>query len=87
MNPENEGDLVDKIAQLIQEWGLAVPATFFLELARPLSFIGGQLLHLARPLLGNRAQAYALLLEDRSSIDRIVARLGRQSVEPSSESR
>jgi len=85
MNTERHKGLIEEIAQRIEDWGLAVPAVFFLELIKPLSFISGQVLHLAQPLLGDCAREYALLLEDRSNIDLILAQLDRQRTDSPSE--
>ena len=87
MNAKRREELIEGITQRVEEWGLAVPATFFFELIKPLSFVGGQMLLLARPLLGDGVQEYALLLEERSSIERILTQLGRQRADPSPNSR
>ena len=87
MEPESSEELIEGIARRVEKWGLVVPFVLFLEVARPLGFFGGQMLHMAQPLLGDRSRGYALLLEDRSGIDRILDRLGRDRRDSSSLSR
>jgi len=68
------------MAQRIRQWRLDALALFLLEVAKPLSFLASQGLLLCEPLLGPlRAKAqiadYAELLADRSSLERLMARL------------
>ncbi len=60
--------------------GLATPAMFAIEMNRPLAFVYSSVVHVAAPvasvifspqLLGEIAQ----LLEDRSNLDRLIARI------------
>jgi hypothetical protein len=71
----------EQLLQWIRSRGLVLPARTLLEVARPLSFIASQGLLLCQPLLSYFAQdaqitAYADLLADRESLDRLIAQLG-----------
>jgi len=71
----------EQLLQWIRHRGLALPARVVLEVARPFSFIASQGLLLCQPLLSYFAQdahiaAYADLLADRKSLDRLIAQLG-----------
>lgn len=73
-------ELIDRLADWITRQGLVTPATFFLETNKPFSFLGSQALWMLQPLLGplvghEQIGAYARLLEDRTSVDRLLARL------------
>ena len=72
---DHQRELIERVAQRIERWGLVTPAVLLLESARPLHFIGGQLLYLAQPLLGSAAGRYAELLEHPDSVDQLTARL------------
>jgi hypothetical protein len=83
---EQNQQLLDKLAQQIDRWGLTLPALLFLQVTRPLSFIASQGLLLCQPVLSffydtPRIADYADLLADRANIDRLVARLESDSYE------
>jgi len=72
--------LVDQVVQQIRRWRLDAPAVLFLEVTKPLSFLASQGLLLCEPLLGSlvakeQVTVYAQLLADRSSLERLIARL------------
>lgn len=75
----NQDDEFNAWALSLTERGLATPAILLLELLKPLSFVGSQLLVAADPLLeafvGNAGRRYARLLEDRRNIDRLLQAL------------
>ena len=74
---------IHALASSIIRRGLATPAIVLLELLRPLSFIGSQILLVAEPILspifGDVGQRYAGLLEDRQNIARLLEVLEAQS--------
>ena len=75
-----EEALIDGLADWIARRGLVTPAVFLLEVNRPFSFLGSQALWMLQPLLGpamgyGRVAAWARLLEDRSSVARLLQRL------------
>lgn len=75
-----EEALIDRLADWIARRGLLTPAVFLLEANKPFSFLGGQVLWVLQPLLGpaigyGRMAAYARLLEDRTSVERLLERL------------
>jgi hypothetical protein len=86
-------ELVEHLTEWIQSKGLSEPAVLFLEASKPLLPIGGQLLLLFEPVLGyvgsalgwtgtgGVVAAYATLLEDPVSVDRILVRLERGAIE------
>ncbi len=81
---ERSQQLIEQMTQQITRWGLTLPALLFLQVTRPLSFIGSQGLLLCQPLLSFFYDApsisdYAGLLSDRANVDRLVARLAEGS--------
>jgi hypothetical protein len=79
--PEAERDrLIDLVARKVVERRLETPATFFLEMNRPLSFIAGQSLLVAMPFLApilglQFVEGLSRLLQDRANIDRLIERI------------
>ncbi len=79
---ETPGDaLVERLARLVGRWGLTMPAIFFLEANKPLSFIGSQALLLLQPMTGlfmapELTSDLAALFADRDRVDALISRLG-----------
>ena len=85
-DPSDRLELIEKLAHRVERWGLVTLAVLFLELGRPLSFFGSQILLLVQPLWGSAASQYAELFEDPRSVDQLLARLERcQTSTPAEE--
>ncbi len=74
----------ERLLQWVRHRGLELPAQMILEVGRPFSFIASQALLLCQPLLSYLAPdkqlaAYADLLADRQSLDRLIAQLSTYS--------
>lgn len=84
LDTERREQLIEQLIQRAQSWGVASPAILFLEMHKPLAFLGAQMLWAAQPFLSfwwrdNDLRDLALLLEDRGSIDALIARLESSS--------
>jgi len=60
--------------------GLAVPAVFFLESSKPLSFVGSQALVFFEPFVKaflnlSSYDRFASLMEDRKNVERLICKL------------
>ena len=69
--------LLGRIAARIVRMGLAVPAVFFLESVKPLSFIGSQALIFFEPFVKafldlKSYDRFAELMEDRKNLERLI---------------
>lgn len=69
--------VLDKLARLVVERGVADPALLFLESVAPLNFLGSQVLYGLIPLLElvvspTEVQRLARILERRESIDLLI---------------
>ncbi len=77
-----QGDaLIERLAHLIDRWGLATPAIFFLEANKPLSFVGSQALLLFQPMTDlfmapELTADLAALFADRDRLETLISRLG-----------
>ena len=74
---EQQQDLVNRLAHRIVRLGLATVAILFIESARPLNFIGSQLLHFLSPFVLTFGQfpdykVLSSLMEDRRCVDALL---------------
>ena len=77
-----EKQLITGLAGKIVQRGLAVPAIFFLEMVKYMSFFGGQIMVFFGPIITVflRAESYykfAELLEDRKNVDFLLTEIER----------
>lgn len=75
-NHTDRDDLIHRLADVIRSRGLAAPAILFLEFYRPLSYVGGQAMLLAQPVLdffvdGASIERLVDLMEDGDAIKRL----------------
>lgn len=84
--PDSPEALIDAVARKVVQRRLEVPAVFFLEMNKPLSFIMGQSLLVAMPFLApllgiHRVEQLSQLLQDRENVDRLIERIEELSEE------
>ena len=77
-----EKQLITGLADKIVQRGLAVPAIFFLEMVKYMSFFGGQIMVFFGPIITVflRAESYykfAELMEDRKNVDFLLTEIER----------
>lgn len=80
--PEAEQRIVDRLCQEVARRDLVVPALMFLEMSRPLNYLGAQALHFFQPMLGalvdsDAPKHFASFLERRGAIDALCRTLER----------
>lgn len=71
-------DIIDAIAKRVEQFGMLVPAIFFLEMNKPLSYIGGQAMHFFAPIVGvffNTFEDYAYFFDDRKNMELLIQKL------------
>jgi hypothetical protein len=83
--PEDDA-LLDRLAAATVRFGMTVPAVFFLESSKPLSFVGSQFLHFLSPLANSLLDAreidrLAALLERRETVEELIVRIERAETE------
>jgi hypothetical protein len=79
---QTDKELISKLAQKIVRHGMAVPAIFFLDMMKYLSFFGGQLMVFFGPIITAfiSSQSYykfAELLEDRNNVEFLLVEIER----------
>ena len=80
----SDEELISNLAKKIVRHGLAVPAIFFLEMVKYLSFFGSQLMVFFGPIItvfitSSLYYKYAELLEDRNNIEFLLLEIERLS--------
>jgi len=80
LTDEERDKLVEDLAQKIHRRGLHVPAILFLEMHKPLTYLGSQALILGSgflaPLFGAKnLQKFSKLFETRANVERLVRRI------------
>ncbi len=91
LNMQRREQLIDNLARRAAKLGVTAPAILFLEMHKPLAFLGAQVLWTAQPFLNSwmnpaNVRDWALLLEDPVAVDALIARLEsfRKGQSPSS---
>ncbi len=79
--------LIDRFARRVAGLGLTAPAVLFLEMHKPLAFLGAQMLFAAQPFLSlgfNAADVhdFAAIIEDRTGVEEVIDRLESIKTEP-----
>ncbi len=80
LSEERRAELIEAMARFAVERGLAAPAIIFLELHRPLAFIGSQAGIVFSPFLValfgfERVDEYTQLMSERENWDRLIERI------------
>jgi hypothetical protein len=88
---EAQRAIIEKLCREVVRRRMTTPALLMLETGRPLNYVSAQLLHFFQPMLSFLAnaaeyQAFTEFLEQRGSIDYIVARLETLNEEASTTS-
>jgi hypothetical protein len=84
MTEERRDQLIEAIVQKVSQYGMITPAIFFLEMNKPLSYIGSQAMHFFSPIVSvlfTSFEEYAYFFEDRQNIERVIVRLETVSQE------
>ena len=76
----DEAALLDAVATRIARMGLGVPAIFFLESSKPLSFLGSQFLVFIEPFVKTfidikNYDKFCLMMEDRSNVEKLILKV------------
>ena len=79
---QSDKNLISEVAEKVVSRGMAVPAIFFLDMMKNLSFFGGQLMVFFGPIITAfiSSQSYykfAELLEDRNNVEFLLVEIER----------
>ena len=88
---QSDKQLISDLAEKVVNHGMAVPAIFFLDMMKYLSFFGGQLMVFFGPLITAfiSSQSYykfAELLEDRNNVEFLLTEIERIETKSDKES-
>ena len=86
VSDSSDKELISNLAKKIVRHGLAIPAIFFLEMVKYLSFFGSQLMVFFGPIItvfitSSLYYKYVELLEDRNNIEFLLLELERLEAE------
>lgn len=86
LNSQRRDQLIEAWARRAARWHLTAPAILFLEMHKPLAFIGAQVMWVAAPFLDTwidrtEAHEFGLLLEDPASVEALICRLESKAAE------
>jgi len=88
IDEKRRNEIVDAIAKKIKQFGMLVPAIFFLEMHKPFSYIGGQAMHFFAPVVGvffDTFEDYAYFFDDRQNVELLIQRLEALAMEEEDE--
>ncbi len=78
IDSKRRDEIVNAIAERVRQFGVIVPAIFFLEMHKPLSYVGGQAMHFFAPIVGTFFETfedYAYFFDDRNNVELLIQRL------------
>ena len=84
IDDERRDEIIEAMANQIVRFGMTVPAIFFLEMSKPLSFIGGQAMHFFAPIVGvffDTFEDYAFFFDNRDNVELLIQRLELAAME------
>ncbi len=88
---EEEEKIIEKVARLIVRSGMEVPATMFLQMISPISYMGAHfgLLILAPllPLFGDRMENLIAFFSKRENVEKVIERVEALKKESEEKSR
>lgn len=90
ITPQERDQLIEKLARLVQRFGMYTPAIFLLETGKELSWLGSQFMHLFSPvmtLIWGDFEKLAFLLEDKQNVERLIQRIEQLSEEERKQAR
>lgn len=90
IDQKRRDEILDAIAKRIDQFGLLIPAIFFLEMNKPLSYIGGQAMHFFSPIVGvffNTFEDYAYFFDDRNNVELLIQKLEAMAQKEEEEQR
>ncbi|MDP8255183.1 MAG: hypothetical protein P9M14_05495 [Candidatus Alcyoniella australis] len=77
---DEQSKLLDRLAEKIVEWGLTAPGAIFIEMLRPLNYLGSQLLAFFEPMIRGvfdwrEYTIFYQTLEKRGSVELLLDRI------------
>ncbi|MCD6505474.1 hypothetical protein J7M22_02500 [Candidatus Poribacteria bacterium] len=84
IDEEERDRIIEKAAQEIVKRGLTAPALLFIEMAKPINFLGSQLLVAVDPFVSSILSSgdyrkFSILMEDDENVERLLQAIERLS--------
>lgn len=86
VTPERRDELLKKIVDVIDRYGMYAPAAFFITLSKPVAFLGSQAMFMLSPIAGvfikeELIEDYAQLMSDRENVEYLLNMLEDRELE------
>jgi len=86
LTPERRDEILLKVAEKIERFDLITPAIFFLQMSKPLSFVGSQALlsfaPIASLLVSERLlEEFSQVMADRENVERLMVLMEERDAE------
>lgn len=86
VTPERRDELLKKVVDVIDRYGLYAPAAFFITMSKPVAFLGSQAMFMASPIAGvfikeQLIEDYAQLMSDRENVEYLLNMLEERELE------
>lgn len=80
LEPQRRAEFIDHLARRAAQMHLTAPAILFLEMNKPLAYVGAQMLWATQPFLSawldrDDIRDFALLLEDPAGVELLIQKL------------
>lgn len=84
ISQEERDRIIERAAEEIVKRGLAAPALLFIEMAKPINFLGSQLLVAVDPFISSILSSgdyrkFSILMEDDENVERLLQAIERLS--------
>lgn len=86
LKPERRDEILLAIVKKIEKYNLITPAIFFLQMSKPLSFVGSQAVFFAAPIAGafineRLIEDFGQVMADRENVERLLTLLEERDIE------
>ncbi|UCD17975.1 MAG: hypothetical protein JSV44_03460 [Candidatus Zixiibacteriota bacterium] len=84
--PEEENEVLEKVARKVVQWRMAVPAIIFLESVKPLNYIGSQVMVFFEPIVQSLFNfkyydAFRAAMERRENVENLLQKIEKYDAE------
>lgn len=91
ITPKRRDEILLSIAERIERFNLITPAIFFLQMGKPLSFVGSQAVFFFAPIAGflvneRLIEEFGQVMADRENVERLLVLLEERDKEKSKKS-
>jgi hypothetical protein len=84
--PQEEDEVLEKVARKVVQWRMAVPAILFLESVKPLNYIGAQVMVFFEPIVQSLFnfkyyEIFRIAMERRENVENLLQKIEKHDAE------